>query len=138
MTLARAHDIPVPTPHTLGNMPAIQRAVWYHPKFTTEPPLRLFLIPQNEKEPLRQVELVRSSTVDKEICQLLGCQLSDSVMLHSEEMIACVRVFIPPPRCTIAITTHCRPKENQMAWVLGECILRMKRSWTTLPFLVGL
>jgi hypothetical protein len=113
--LARAHDIPVPTPHTLDNLPAIHRAVWYHPKFTTDPPLRLFLIPQNEKEPLRQVELVRDSTVEKKICKLLGCELSDSIVLHSEDQIAYVRVFIPPPRCTIPITTHCRPKENQMA-----------------------
>jgi hypothetical protein len=51
MAMARAHDIPVPTPHTLDNMPTIQRAVWYHPKFTTDPLLRLFLIPQNEKSP---------------------------------------------------------------------------------------
>ena len=113
--MARAHDIPVPTPHSLENMPAIHRAVWYHPKFTTEPLLRLFLISQNEKEPLRQVELVRNSTVMKEICKLLGCDLSDYIMLHSEDMIACVRVFFFPPRCTITITTHRRPKENQMA-----------------------
>lgn len=114
MALARAHDIPVPTPHTLENMSAIHRDVWYHPKFTTQPLLRLFLIPQNEKEPLRQVELVRDSTMRKEICKLLGCNLSDNIMLHSEDMIACVRVFFPL-RCTITITTHCRPKENQMA-----------------------
>lgn len=96
MAMARAHDIPVPTPHSLENMPAIHRAVWYHPKFTTEPLLRLFLISQNEKEPLRQVELVRNSTVMKEICKLLGCDLSDYIMLHSEDMIACVRVFFSP------------------------------------------
>jgi DNA-binding Xre family transcriptional regulator len=93
MAMARAHDIPVPTPHTLGNMPAIQRAVWFHPKFTTEPLLRLLLIPQNENEPLRQVELVRDSTVDKKICKILGCQMSDFVVLHSEDMIAYVRGF---------------------------------------------
>jgi len=112
--MARAHDIPVPTPHTLDNMPAIRQAVWYHPKFTTDPPLRLFLIPQNEKEPLRQVELVRDSTVKEEICKILGCELSDNVVLHSEDLIAYVRAFIPPPRCTITITTYCRPKESQM------------------------
>jgi len=83
-----------PLPHTLDNMPAIHRAVWYHPKFTTDPLLRLFLIPQNEKEPLRQVELVSDSTVKKEICKLLGCDLSDNVVLHSEDQIAYVRVFI--------------------------------------------
>lgn len=88
MAMARAHDIPVPTPHTLDNMPAIHRAVWYHPKFTSEPLLRLFLIPQNEKEPLRQVELVRDEMVTKEICKLLGCGLSDSVLLHSEDQLA--------------------------------------------------
>ena len=115
MALARAHDIPVPTPHSLDNMATIHRAVWYHPKFTTQPPLRLFLIPQNEKEPLRQVELVRDSTVKKEICKLLGCELSDNVVLHAEDLIAYVCIFIPPRRCTITMTMHCRPKENQMA-----------------------
>jgi len=88
MAMARAHDIPVPTPHTLDNMPAIHRAVWYHPKFTTQPLLRLFLIPQDEREPLRRVELVRDSTMTKEICKLLGCDLSDNIILHSEDMIA--------------------------------------------------
>ncbi len=114
MAMARAHDIPVPTPHTLDNMPAIHRAVWYHPKFTTDPPLRLFLIPQDEKEPLRQVELVRDSTVKEEISKLLDCEMSDHVVLHSEELIACVCVFIPSP-CSITFISHCRPKENQMA-----------------------
>jgi hypothetical protein len=46
MAMARAHDIPVPTPHTLDYMPAIHQAIWYHPKFTTDPLLCLFLIPQ--------------------------------------------------------------------------------------------
>jgi hypothetical protein len=115
MAMARAHDIPVPTPHTLDNMPAIHRAVWYHPKFTTDPLLRLFLIPQDEKKPLRQVELVRDSTLKKEICRLLGCELSDSIVLHSEDQIAYVRTVISPPRCAMTITTPCRPKENQMA-----------------------
>ena len=115
MAVARAHDIPVPTPHTLDNMPAIRRAVWNHPKFGTDPLLRLFLIPQNEKEPLKQVELVRDSTVMKKISKLLGCELSDSVVLHSEDQIAYVRASIPPLCCTITITMHYRPKENQMA-----------------------
>jgi hypothetical protein len=112
MAMAHAHDIPVPTPHTLDNMPAIHRAIWYHPKFTTDLSLCLLLIPQNEKEPLRQVKLVGDKSVTKEICKLLGCELSDSVVLHSEDQIAYVFIFIPPPCCTIIITTHCRLKKN--------------------------
>ena len=123
MAMARAHDIPVPTPHTLDNMPVIHRTVWYHPKFTSEPLLRLFLIPQDEKEPLRQIELVRDEMVMKEICKLLGCGLSDSVVLHSEDQVAYVRIFIPLPRCTITITMRCRPKEIQMAWVWENAYL---------------
>ena len=115
MAMACTHDIPVPTPHTLDNMPAIHRAIWYHPKFTTDLSLCLLLIPQNEKVLLRQVELVRDKSVTKEICKLLGCELSNSMVLHSEDQMAYVRIFIPPPRCTITITTHCRPKKNHMA-----------------------
>lgn len=113
--MARAHDIPVPNPHTLDNMPAIHRAVWYHPKFTSEPLLRLFLIPQDEKEPFRQIELVRDEMVMEKICELLDCGLSDSVVLHSEDLVAYVRIFIPLLLWTITITMCCRPKENRMA-----------------------
>ena len=110
MAMARAHDIPVPTPHTLDNMPAIHQAVWNHPKFTTDPLLRLFLIPQDEKEPLRQVELVRDSTVKDEICKLLDCKISDNVVLHSEDIIAYVCVFIPSPCHTNTVITTSQAK----------------------------
>jgi len=88
MAMARAHSIPVPTPHTLSNMPTIQQAVWYHPKFRTDPPLRLLLIPLNQTEPLRQLELERGPNIKDEIARLLGCRLSDNIVLHSEDQVA--------------------------------------------------
>jgi len=88
MAMARAHDIPVPTPHTRSNMRTIQKAVWYHPKFTTQPLLRLLLIPESQTAPLKQIELVRGLRVKEDISKILGCTLSDSVVLHGEDLIA--------------------------------------------------
>jgi hypothetical protein len=94
MAMARAHSIPVPTPHTLANMPAIQQAVWYHPKFRTQRPLRFLLIPQNQTEPLRELELESGPNINDEIARLLGCRLSDNIVLHSEDQVAYVRLNI--------------------------------------------
>jgi hypothetical protein len=75
-------------------MPAIRKAVFSHPKFGTQPPLRLLLIPLSPKEALRQIELERGPTVQNDICKLLGCKLSDSIVLYSEDQIAYVRHFL--------------------------------------------
>ena len=119
MALARAHDIPVPTPHTLDNMPTILQAVRYHPKFTTDPLLHLFLIPQNEKEPLKQVEVVRDSTVMEKISKLLGCELSCSVLLHSEDQVAYVRVSL-----FLLYAAHL-----QLPPIAGQRKTRWRRHW---------
>jgi hypothetical protein len=99
--MARAHDIPVPTPNTPEQMKALRKAILRHPKFTTQPLLRLLLIPQSQTEPLRQIELDRGSNLQSEICKLLECDLSDSVVLHSEDQIAYVRHCVPPSVCYV-------------------------------------
>jgi len=55
------------------------------------------LIPQSEKESLRQVELVRGPDLKRKICELLQRELSDNIVLHSEDHIAyvCVSCFTP-------------------------------------------
>lgn len=94
MAMARAHEISVPALHTRANMPAIRDAVWYHPKFTTMPPIRLLLIPQNATEPLRQIDLESGPMVKQDICALLQCNLSDSVVLHSVDQVAYVSILL--------------------------------------------
>ncbi|KAJ6629534.1 hypothetical protein B0H10DRAFT_1868073 [Mycena sp. CBHHK59/15] len=84
--LARAHDIPLP--YFSSNRDAIFRALTSHPLFGTEPKLRLLLIPLSEAEPLTQHELVRGPNIEWQIAALLGCSLTDSVVLHSEDQVA--------------------------------------------------
>lgn len=61
---------------------------------STQPPFRLLLIPQSETEPLKNVELKMGPNVQRDICRLLGCELSDAVVLHAEDQIAYVCIHV--------------------------------------------
>ncbi|KAJ7222419.1 hypothetical protein GGX14DRAFT_428711, partial [Mycena pura] len=86
--LARAHDIPLPSSK---NRDVVFRALATHPRFGTEPNLRLLLIPQSQTEPLKHYELPRGPDIKQQIAKILGCRLVDSIVLHSEDQVAYAR-----------------------------------------------
>ena len=94
MALARAHDIKLPEPHVPENRAAIAKAAFGNPKFTTTPAVRLLFIPQSPTQPLQQMELKNGPDFQKDVCRVLGCDLSDAVVLHSEDQMAYVSPLI--------------------------------------------
>ncbi|KAJ7497697.1 hypothetical protein FB451DRAFT_1460238 [Mycena latifolia] len=88
---ARAHDILLPQ---FSSPKEVYQTFSTHPSFGTEPKLRLLLIPESQTAPLTQHELIRGPGIDlaPEIATLLGCTVTESVMLYSEDLIAHVRL----------------------------------------------
>ncbi|KAF7297286.1 TPR-REGION domain-containing protein [Mycena indigotica] len=84
--IARAHDMALPAGSPTRDI--LRQTVTEHPLFGEEPKLRLLFIPQSETEDVRQIELVRDQDIEQKIAQLLGCELVDAVMLHSQGQIA--------------------------------------------------
>lgn len=84
----------MPGPPTRERKEQIRKAIWKHPKFGTEPLVRLLLIPQSETAPIRPIELENGPNYQRELCRLLNSKLTDSEVLHSEDLFAAVRVPI--------------------------------------------
>ncbi|TFK34676.1 hypothetical protein BDQ12DRAFT_689374, partial [Crucibulum laeve] len=88
--LAQAYDIPVPTIETTAQLESFRTAFLSHPKVAASPrpPMHMLLIPQSPNEPISKVQLVHGPHVHHDIAKILGCDLADSVLLHSEDQVA--------------------------------------------------
>ena len=93
--VARAHNIPIPNLHTIKTpteIEAIRKALFRHPKWGHEPRIRFLVIPESEKHPIRQVEVEKDEKLQGEISKLVGCLSTQSLVLHSEDLVAYVCV----------------------------------------------
>lgn len=89
--VARAHNIPIPNLQNIktpAEIEAIRKALFRHPKWGHEPRLRFLVIPESEKHPIRQVEVEKDGRLLGEICKLIGCLSTQSLVLHAEDLIA--------------------------------------------------
>ena len=95
------HNIKTPT-----EIEAIRKALFRHPKWGHESRLRFLVIPESEKHPIRQVEVEKDEKLQGEICKLVGCLSTQSLVLHSEDLVAYVRVLLSIAFCVSLIMTR--------------------------------
>jgi hypothetical protein len=97
----------------------------YRPFSNPQPPrsesntslkLPLLLIPQSQTEPLTHHEITLGLDTSSKIARLLGCSLTDSVVLHSEDQIAYVCFFLPPKLKRTLTSIYSGEKQAQRCW----------------------
>ena len=88
LALSQTREILVPNDLQTVNIPesieALRLTLYQHPKCGQEPNVCLLFIPRSPSEPLQQVE-VNQTKLEKEVPPHIGCKLSTSMTLYSED-----------------------------------------------------
>jgi hypothetical protein len=106
--LAKAHDIPIPGGLTLEES---RQVVFRHPKWGSKPLVRLLFIPEKEDQKIRQVEIETGSNFQRHACRFLECELSDHVLLYSEDQMAYVS-----PLLISSLLIQRFPERREASW----------------------
>lgn len=126
--------------------PSPRNEAIYRPFSNPQPPrsesntslkLPLLLIPESQTEPLTHHEITLGLDTSAKIARLLGCSLTDSVVLHSEDQIAYVCFFTAETE-TYTNLDILRQKTGATVLGLGISTHPTKPGWMIMPSPTGL